>query len=79
MILTKYIGSDSAVSVAPRYVINDEVYNTVLDSTTVFALNTKITSAKLARRERFIRKTGGFGDKFQVARASCPKNKRFWG
>ena len=47
VLLTKYIGSDTAVSVAPQYVINDEVYNTVLDSTTVFALNTKITSVKL--------------------------------
>ena len=30
-------------------------------------------------RERTVRKTGGFGDKLQVARASCPKNRQLWG
>ena len=30
------------------------------------------------RRERAVRKTGGFGYKLQAARASCPKNRRFW-
>ena len=47
VILTKYIGDDTVVSVAPQYVINDAVYNTILDSTTVFTLNTTITSVKL--------------------------------
>ena len=30
-------------------------------------------------RERFIRKTGGFGEKRKAVRMVCPKNRRFWG
>ena len=30
-------------------------------------------------RERFVRKTSGFGEKSKVPRTVCPKNRRFWG
>ena len=30
-------------------------------------------------RERFIRKTSGFGDRCKAPRTVCAKNKRFWG
>ena len=37
-----------------------------------------VLGTNFKRRERVVRKTGGFGYKLQAARASCPKNRRFW-
>ncbi len=47
VVLTKYKGTETAVEVAPTYTLDGIEYNTVLDSTTVFNGNTKITSVKL--------------------------------
>ncbi len=45
--LTKYTGSDSAVTVAGSYVVDGVSYATLLDSTSVFVNNTAITSVTL--------------------------------
>ena len=48
VLLTKYIGSDTDVTVPDIYVIKGKKYRPVLDSTTVFAGNSSITSVTVS-------------------------------
>ena len=38
-----------------------------------------ILGIEAKRRERFVRKTGDFGEKIKATRSVSAKNKRFWG
>lgn len=51
--LTKYIGTASDVTVLPRYMVDDQLYTTVLDSASVFRGNSSLTSVKVAEGVKF--------------------------
>lgn len=53
VILTKYIGTDKAVVVAPTYTVDGTEYSTVLVSTSVFVENTTITSVRISDGVKF--------------------------
>ncbi len=51
--LTKYIGTASNITVLPRYMVEDQLYTTVLDSASVLRDNISLTSVKLAEGVKF--------------------------